>query len=236
MAERKYYCYCESNCKFETMTKEQILAAIAAATGVTEIDPNAGFISKVKEMNAGRTLTFWLGTQAQYNALKERAENCLYIISNSTMESELLEFKNQLELMVSNVAYVAENAHQMAAAAIERADEAKEAAANYKIGMVRDPNVNTGMIGGGTRNYTTKSSLPKLFYLTIMPIPEQRDYSVVMEWQTIKDWCSQFASYAITVPCVDSEDVYVQAVVNHDNTVTFTTPENVYIMNVVGFY
>lgn len=31
MSGRKYYCYCDSNCKFETMTKEQILAAIAQA-------------------------------------------------------------------------------------------------------------------------------------------------------------------------------------------------------------
>ena len=62
---KKYYCFCGSNCKYETMTKEQILTAIAQATGVTDVDPNAGFITKVKETN-GRFVTFWVGTQAQY--------------------------------------------------------------------------------------------------------------------------------------------------------------------------
>lgn len=42
MSGRKYYCYCDSNCKFETMTKEQILAAIEQAarwdTGVRMVD------------------------------------------------------------------------------------------------------------------------------------------------------------------------------------------------------
>lgn len=38
MSGRKYYCYCDSNCKFETMTKEQILSAIAqAAAGGDEV-------------------------------------------------------------------------------------------------------------------------------------------------------------------------------------------------------
>lgn len=83
MSGRKYFCFCESNCKFETMTKEQILAAIAQAaeTGLT-IDEDAAFITKVKEMNAGGMVTFWVGTQAQYNALESVDKNCLYIITD----------------------------------------------------------------------------------------------------------------------------------------------------------
>lgn len=87
MSEKKYYCFCGSNCKYETMTKEQIMAAIAQATGVTDIDPDAGFISKVKETN-GRYVTFWVGTQAQYNALQVKEENCLYIITDDTSKAD----------------------------------------------------------------------------------------------------------------------------------------------------
>lgn len=88
---RKYYCFCESNCRFETMTKEQILAAIAqAAENGLVFDTDAAFISKVKESNAGQLVTFWRGTQAQYNAIAEKDPNCFYIITDSE-ESRLLE-------------------------------------------------------------------------------------------------------------------------------------------------
>lgn len=90
MSERKYYCFCDSNCKFETMTKEQILAAIAqAAEGGLVFDVDAGFISKVKESNAGGYITFWVGTQAQYNALAKKDANCFYLITDSTAHADI---------------------------------------------------------------------------------------------------------------------------------------------------
>lgn len=84
MSGRKYYCFCDSNCKFETMTKEQILAAIAeaAASGLV-FDTESAFISKVKESNAGGMVTFWRGTQAQYNALAKIDADCFYIITDA---------------------------------------------------------------------------------------------------------------------------------------------------------
>lgn len=90
MSERKYYCICDSNCKFETMTKEQILAAIAQAVETGSVgNCDTGFITKVKEQNNGLCVTFWVGTQAQYNALDSKAENCMYIISDDTTGTDL---------------------------------------------------------------------------------------------------------------------------------------------------
>lgn len=87
---RKYYCFCEANCKFETMNKEQILAAIAqAAENGLVFDVDAAFISKVKEKNAGGYITFWMGTEAQYNALTEKDANCVYIKTGSLSLFEL---------------------------------------------------------------------------------------------------------------------------------------------------
>ncbi len=89
MSERKYYCTCDSNCKFETMTKEQILAAIAQAVETGSVgDCDTGFITKVKEQNAGGSVTFWVGTQAQYNALDNKATNCMYIITDDTTTAD----------------------------------------------------------------------------------------------------------------------------------------------------
>jgi hypothetical protein len=51
------------------------------------IDEDAAFITKVKESNAGGMLSFWVGTQAQYNALASIDKNCLYIITDKQANS-----------------------------------------------------------------------------------------------------------------------------------------------------
>ena len=38
MSGRKYFCLCEANCKFETMSKEQIIAALAEATPYADVE------------------------------------------------------------------------------------------------------------------------------------------------------------------------------------------------------
>ena len=82
---KKYYCFCSSNCKYETMTKEQIMAAITQAVeGGTISDVDTGFVTKVKEKNGGSYVSFWVGTQAQYNSIANREQNCLYIITDET--------------------------------------------------------------------------------------------------------------------------------------------------------
>lgn len=88
--EKKYYCFCGSNCKYETLTKEQILSVIAqAAEGGLTFDTGAAFITKVKEQNSGGYITFWVGTQAQFNALPTKDPNCFYLITDSTRDADI---------------------------------------------------------------------------------------------------------------------------------------------------
>lgn len=109
MSEKKYYCYCDSNCKYETMTKEQILAAIAqAVAGGNVFDTEAAIISKVKEMNAGDFVTFWVGTQAQYNALPIIDAKCVYIITDNT-------WQHDVETLFQNHVSAQENPHGVTA-------------------------------------------------------------------------------------------------------------------------
>lgn len=82
--EKVYFCFCNDNCKFETMTKEQIIAAIAEATGNTPTEIDAAFITKIKEQNKGNSLIFWLGTTAEYNAIETKDPNCFYIKTDDT--------------------------------------------------------------------------------------------------------------------------------------------------------
>lgn len=125
MSEKKYYCYCSSNCRYETMTKEQILAAIAQATGVVDIDPDAGFVAKVKETNSGQYVTFWVGTQAQYNAIGEKATNCLYIITDDTSKADF-------EKAVARAISESEKAVGIANEAKQAAKEAKTRRYDYE--------------------------------------------------------------------------------------------------------
>lgn len=88
--ERKYYVLCADNCKFESMTKEQILAAISQAVSTGEIkDVDTGFVTKIKEQNSGAALSFWVGTSAEYNALPEKAGNCFYILTDDTAKEDI---------------------------------------------------------------------------------------------------------------------------------------------------
>ena len=69
MADITYFVISSDDCKYEGMTKEQIVAAIAEATGNAPTSIDDAFISKIKEINASGTVQIWNGTEAQFNAL-----------------------------------------------------------------------------------------------------------------------------------------------------------------------
>lgn len=78
MAEKKYYVICADDCLYEGMTKEQTIAAIAEATGNTPTRVDEAFITKIQELNKNKNLSFWYGTEAEFNALGVTAEK-MYI-------------------------------------------------------------------------------------------------------------------------------------------------------------
>ena len=69
MSKITYFVRCSDDCLAEGMTKEQIFAAIAEATGNIPTGIDEAFITKVKESNANGEISFWIGTEAEYNAL-----------------------------------------------------------------------------------------------------------------------------------------------------------------------
>lgn len=64
-----FYVFCDDNCRYEGMTKEQIIAAIAEATGSAPTAIDDAFITKLKEIRAGDTAQLWIGTEADFNAI-----------------------------------------------------------------------------------------------------------------------------------------------------------------------
>lgn len=102
MSEMSYYVLDENDCKHISLTKEQIYAAITEAieTGtITDVD--TGFVTKIKEMNADKLLSFWIGSSAQYNTLTAKDPNTLYILTD---ESTLGDAMEKVDTLESNVA------------------------------------------------------------------------------------------------------------------------------------
>lgn len=90
MSERNYYVICDDNCRFESMTKEQILTAIAQAVSTGEIqNVDTGFVTTLKEQNASVGLKFWVGSQAEYNALDPKPSNTFCIITDDTTSEDI---------------------------------------------------------------------------------------------------------------------------------------------------
>lgn len=86
----KVYVMCDANCKWEGMTKEQILTAITQAVNDGEItDLDTGFITTVKTIN-GTPLKFFVGEQHEYEALTEdQKENLFALITNDTNKESI---------------------------------------------------------------------------------------------------------------------------------------------------
>ena len=95
-----FYVVSDDKCFYEGMTKEQILTAITQAIESHEIhDVDTGFVTTLKEGNANKALTFWVGTTAQYNAIAEKDQNCFYVLTDDT-ELEDLEAQIQRSMNV----------------------------------------------------------------------------------------------------------------------------------------
>ena len=101
MADRVYYVLCADNCKFEGMTKEQIYAAIAEATGNVPTGIDEAFITRIVEQNANVALGIWYGTEAEYNALEEKPENTLVFFKDSSFEKKVTQEIESLKKQIA---------------------------------------------------------------------------------------------------------------------------------------
>lgn len=92
--DRRYYVLCEDNCRFEAMTKEQIIAAIAEATGETPTHIDDAFITKLKEKNKGAAIKMWVGTREEYNAIEIKESNVFYFVKDDGIIEQAIYAEN----------------------------------------------------------------------------------------------------------------------------------------------
>lgn len=95
-----YYVFDDAKNLFEGMTKEEIIAAIAQATGVTPQSIDDGFITTLQEQNAQRGVKLWVGSQNEYNAIQQPDANTLYVVTDPAETNEL---QNQIDQLQSEM-------------------------------------------------------------------------------------------------------------------------------------
>lgn len=103
MPNETVYVFDEKSCKLEGMTKEQIIAAIAEATGETPQSIDTAFITMIKESNRQHSLHIWRGTQAEYNALTTIDADTFYIITDDSTIDDLRAELEELEGIVAEL-------------------------------------------------------------------------------------------------------------------------------------
>ena len=83
--------FCESDCKRPVYTKEQTLALLQAAIDNGSLASCTGnvIVSQVQETKANAVLKFWVGTEAEYNAVTNKDPNTYYIKTDDTTIADL---------------------------------------------------------------------------------------------------------------------------------------------------
>lgn len=169
MSGRKYYCHCDSNCKFETMTKEQILAAITQAIETGEIgDVDTGFVTKIKETNAGGYVSFWVGTTAQYNALQTKEANCLYIITDETKAEDLANWANETFATQQSMAELSHDVAELSDEVGGKASKSHNHDSKYSMGMVCEfDSIDTLPMDFGATQYGYSGKKAKIYMVFV---------------------------------------------------------------------
>lgn len=88
----------EAKNQHEGMTKEQIVTAIENMETTGSVgDVDAGFISKVLELNKHGKLRFWVGTMAEFNALEAKEDDTLYLYTDDPTLDEIEDALTEIQ-------------------------------------------------------------------------------------------------------------------------------------------
>lgn len=78
----------EANAKYEACVEatENANATVDEFNTIKQEVEDGGFIRSIEEINKGLVLRFWAGTQAEYDALEEKPQNCYVIITDENRD------------------------------------------------------------------------------------------------------------------------------------------------------
>lgn len=208
------YAFCDDNCKHEVFTKEEVINLLYELINNGELPDSldTSFVTRVKELNAGGYVTFWLGTQREYNALEEKPTNCLYIITDGTQEAEFQAIVRELVIKYD--------------AAMQ------EAARAYNRTMVRE--FHSRQLAPGMA-FTTPTNNSKLF--TVLLDDSGATTGLTVDWQTVYQLGTVGYGYTVHVAVEGTTlNRTLTVMLNEDLTLTFTPPAGASILNICGYY
>lgn len=211
MSEKNYYVIDNLNCKVESMTKEQILEAIEQAISTGEIqDVDTGFITKVKELNKEQALQFWVGTQAEYNAISEPSTNVLYIITDDNSKEEIY---SAIDTLSSNVVF-----------------------SNQVCGEIKGVDYQNAITLSGNYNPTGGSQSQTFEFGNIVKMPDNTAYLVVNTEAASANVLNKFAVEFGQVNAFPAHPIYtaMTAIYTDNQAKTHIRPITMYIST--GFH
>lgn len=98
-----YHVIREDGVKVEGLTKEQIYELINGTTGEIPEGIDEAFITKLKEINKGENTSVWIGTNAEYNAIEEKDENVLYVVTDDSIEQFIDDVNVEIATLNDNI-------------------------------------------------------------------------------------------------------------------------------------
>lgn len=86
------------------LTEQQIITLVTNIVQTGQVgDIDTGFVTKIKEQNHGRALQFWIGTQAEYNAIAEPTANMFYIVTDDPYKQEVQAALNAINTRIDDI-------------------------------------------------------------------------------------------------------------------------------------
>lgn len=100
----------EANAKYEDCVEATENANNAAneLESIKQELAEGGYIYSIKEGNSDVPLSFWVGTQEEYDAISEKRDNCFYIISDDDGNGAIKILASKVELLEERIETVEE--------------------------------------------------------------------------------------------------------------------------------
>ena len=93
----------EANSKYDACVEatEVANATLGELESIKAELANGGYITSFREINHGHYLSFWVGTQAEYNALENIPQDCYVIITDDMTASEIISEMSSMNGYIS---------------------------------------------------------------------------------------------------------------------------------------
>ena len=113
-----FYVLCDDDCRYESMTKEQILSAIQQGLEQGYVsDPENAVFSKIKEVRAGAPAQVWIGTEAEFNAISPAptvgksvvrmgADGTMYVCTDDTTLADVYLEMGNIDVNIADTGWV----------------------------------------------------------------------------------------------------------------------------------